>query len=129
MLNYNNQKLNTDSIHTGNNCITPSQVVAALRAGGLPNCTADLIELRREKLIEIETACKKLDGKLKGFIGRCNETEFRYAALVEKHLFALLSDYNDSFTKMPIYMIRLFEYSGLNTTLVIYIFLKPLCYL
>ncbi len=90
--------------------------MAALRAGGLPNCTADLIELRREQLIEIEKACKKLDGKLKSFIGRCNETEFRYAASVETHPFALLSDYSNSLTKMPIYMIRSFEYSGINNT-------------
>ena len=90
--------------------------MAALRAGGLPNCTVDLIELRREQLIEIEKACKKLDGKLKSFIGRCNETEFRYAASVETHPFALLSDYSNSLTKMPIYMIRSFEYSGINNT-------------
>jgi hypothetical protein len=54
----------------GNDCLTPFQVVDALKSnGGLPKCSVEFVQLHRGKMTCIETAFGPLDSKLKKLVG------------------------------------------------------------
>lgn len=66
-------------VQQGNNCVTPSHLVASLTAdGGLANSVAELVEYERGHLRQLLTALKPLDTPFHKLTSRANEVLYQY---------------------------------------------------
>jgi hypothetical protein len=108
----------TDSMYnhylTGNDVVTPRQLVTALRSyGGLENCVVELISLKREGLNMLRQACSSLEKKVKRFIGRTNDILFSYSDTFPRDSASSFPAGAKEFKKIPNYSFVAFEfYSG-----------------
>ena len=98
---------------SGNDVVTPTQLVTALKSyGGLENCIAELISLKRGRLNMLRQACSSLEKKVKRFIGRTNDIQFTYSDTFPLSPNVCHPDDAEEFLKVPSYSFVAFEYSG-----------------
>lgn len=96
----------------GNNCLTPTQAVEALKSyGGLFNSTVELINHDRTRLMELERHFNVLEKELRKRISRTNDVFFSYGKSVTSNPVYQLGG-PDSYRVIPDFKITAFEYSG-----------------
>lgn len=95
---------------SGNDVVTPSQLVAALKYfGGLQNSIVELIKLDRETVSKLEDNFAECDRKLKKIIKRTNDVFFSYADSTSTNDIST-SSYQGNY--MPPFSLQGYEYSG-----------------
>jgi hypothetical protein len=101
-------------IQQGYNCVTPSQLVAALNAdGGVVDCVAELIEYDRSKLQHIEESVRRLVQGLRAIRSRLNDVVYFYPMETSRSVAAASASEFDC-RAIPSFTPQLFSYSGVG---------------
>jgi hypothetical protein len=95
-------------VKQGNNCVTPTQYVVALRADdNLPNCVAELVQYDRSSLTQLLKSIEPLDTALSTLVKQPNDVFYEYPeSPVHRGAFDI--------SKSPNFFISVFSYSAVG---------------
>ena len=95
----------------GRNCVTPTQVVAALKSNQMSNCISQLVEHNRERLSKLDEYFIPMDKQIKKFIGRSNVIYFSWEPpSIDRHIDP--PDGMEFLHNIPPFIISSYDHSG-----------------